>query len=146
MNIIRWALLARLKWITVELYSRGLSEYLGTTSLKPFSDSFGSTALVRRLFVRMLVTMWLILVHGKQECLGVGPVCDMGIPRFQHRHVHQPNLRNIGIHTCITHVEEYSIQWLHMGLFRGKFSIIIPWQEGARANSRSGGLWQWQQR
>ena len=31
----------------------------------------------------MLVTMWLLLVHGKQECLGVGPVCDMGLPRFQ---------------------------------------------------------------
>ena len=31
----------------------------------------------------MLVTMWLLLVHGKQECLGVGPVCDMDLPRFQ---------------------------------------------------------------
>ena len=57
---------------------------MGTTSLKPFSESFGSTALVQRLFVRMLVTMWLLLVHGKQECLGVGPVCNMGLPRFQH--------------------------------------------------------------
>ena len=27
--------------------------------------------------------MWLLLVHGKQELLGVGPVCDMGLPRFQ---------------------------------------------------------------
>ena len=84
MNIIRWTLFSRLKWITVELYSWGLSEYLGTTSLQPFSDSFGLTALVQRLFVRMLVTMWLLLVHGKQECLGVGPVCDMDLPRFQH--------------------------------------------------------------
>ena len=25
----------------------------------------------------------MILVHGKQECLGVRPVCDMGLPRFQ---------------------------------------------------------------
>ena len=32
----------------------------------------------------MPVTMWLLLVHGNQECLGVGPVCDMGLPRFQH--------------------------------------------------------------
>ena len=31
----------------------------------------------------MLVTMWLLLVHGKQEFFGVGPVCDMGLPRFQ---------------------------------------------------------------
>ena len=31
----------------------------------------------------MLVTIWLLLVHGKQEYLGVGPVCDMGLPRFQ---------------------------------------------------------------
>ena len=31
----------------------------------------------------MLVTMWLLLVHGNRECLGVGPVCDMDLPRFQ---------------------------------------------------------------
>ena len=31
----------------------------------------------------MLVTMWLLLVCGKQECLVVGPLCDMGLPRFQ---------------------------------------------------------------
>ena len=47
------------------------------------SPLVGLTALVQRLFVHMLVTMWLLLVHGKQECLGVGPVCDMGLPRFQ---------------------------------------------------------------
>ena len=34
----------------------------------------------------MLVTMWLLLVHGKQECLGVGPVCDMGLPRFKQKY------------------------------------------------------------
>ena len=43
--------------------------------------------LVQRLFVHMLVTMWLLLVHVKQERLGVGPVCDMGLPRFQHLRV-----------------------------------------------------------
>ena len=31
----------------------------------------------------MPVTMWLLHVHGNQEFLGVGPVCDMGLPRFQ---------------------------------------------------------------
>ena len=34
----------------------------------------------------MPVTMWLLLVHGKQECLGVVLVCDMGLPRFQHKY------------------------------------------------------------
>ena len=29
------------------------------------------------------MTVCLFHVHGKQECLGVGPVCDMGLPRFQ---------------------------------------------------------------
>ena len=32
----------------------------------------------------MPVTMWLLHVHGKQECLVVGHVCDTGLPRFQH--------------------------------------------------------------
>ena len=41
-------------------------------------------ALVQRLFARMPVTMWLLHVHGNQECLGLGPVCDTGLPRFQH--------------------------------------------------------------
>ena len=72
-----------LKWIIVELYSRGLSEYLGTTSLKLLARVFGSTDLVQRLFARMPVTMCLLHVNGKQECLVVGPVCDMGLPRFQ---------------------------------------------------------------
>ena len=40
MNIIRWTLLARLKWITVELYSWGLSEYSGMNSLKHFIHRF----------------------------------------------------------------------------------------------------------
>ena len=56
MNIIRWTLLARLKWITVELYSRGLSEYLGTTSFKPLAR-----ALVQRLWFSncLYVCLWL---------------------------------------------------------------------------------------
>ena len=41
-------------------------------------------ALVQQLFVHMLVTMWLLLVNGKQECLGVGPVFDMSLLRFHH--------------------------------------------------------------
>ena len=32
----------------------------------------------------MPMTMCLLHVHGKQECLVVGPVCDTGLPRFQH--------------------------------------------------------------
>ena len=39
--------------------------------------------MVQRLFARMPVTMCLLHVHGKKECLVVGPVCDMGLPRFQ---------------------------------------------------------------
>ena len=45
-----------LKWITVELYSRGLSEYLGTTSLKPLAR-----ALVQQLWFSncFYVCLWL---------------------------------------------------------------------------------------
>ena len=52
------------------------------------SQSFGSTSLVQRLFACMLVTMWLPHVHGNKECLGLGPVCDTVIPRFQHAPSH----------------------------------------------------------
>ena len=56
MNIICWTLLARLKLITVELYLWGLSEYLGTTSLKTLVRS-----LVQRLCFSdcLHVCLWL---------------------------------------------------------------------------------------
>ena len=46
----------------------------------------------------MPVTICLLLVHGNQECLGVGPVCDMGLPRFhqsatvfyKHKYISNP--------------------------------------------------------